>query len=92
MAIVTKHLRIHGRVQGVFFRDSMRHRAEMLGVTGWVRNCFDMSVEAMVQGAPEALDAIIDWAHRGPESARVERVDVEDGNGNFTRFEVLRTR
>ena len=89
---MVKHLRIHGLVQGVFFRETMRHQAEMLGVTGWVRNCFDMSVEAMVQGTPEALDAIIAWAHHGPETAQVERVDIDEGKGNFTRFEILRSR
>ena len=92
MAAVIKHLRIHGLVQGVFFRETMRRQAEKLGVTGWVCNCFDMSVEAMVQGSPEALDAIIEWAQHGPESARVEGVEIDEGEGNFTRFEILRSR
>ena len=92
MAGIVKHLRIHGLVQGVFFRETMRRQAEQLGVTGWVCNCFDMSVEAMVQGTPEALDAIIAWAHHGPESAQVERVEIDQGEGNFTRFEILRSR
>ena len=87
-----KHLRIHGRVQGVFFREMMRREAEKLGVSGWVCNRFDMSVEAMVQGTPEAVDAIIAWAQQGPETARVERVDIEEGKGNFVRFEILRSR
>jgi len=89
---VVKRLRIYGRVQGVCFRETMRRQSETLGVTGWVRNRFDSSVEAVVQGTPEALRAIIDWAYRGPESAQVERVEIEEGEGNFTRFEVLRTR
>ncbi|HYA21308.1 MAG TPA: acylphosphatase [Burkholderiales bacterium] len=89
---MVKHLRIHGRVQGVFFRETMRRQAEMLGITGWVRNCFDMSVEAMLQGTPEALDTIIAWAHHGPESAQVERLEIKESEGNFTGFEILRTR
>ncbi len=89
---MVKHLRIHGLVQGVFFRETMRRQAEKLSITGWVCNCFDMSVEAMVQGTPEALDAIIAWAHHGPETAQVERVEIDDGEGNFTRFEILRSR
>ena len=89
---MVKHLRIHGMVQGVFFRETMRRQAEKLGVTGWVCNCFDMSVEAMVQGTPEALDAIIEWAHHGPKTAQVERVEIDEGEGNFTRFEILRGR
>ena len=89
---MVKHLRIHGLVQGVFFRETMRRQAEMLGVTGWVCNCFDMSVEAMVQGNPEALHAIIEWVHRGPDRAQVERVEIDEGEGNFTRFEIIRSR
>jgi acylphosphatase len=50
-----------------------------------------MSVEAMVQGTPEALDAIIAWAQHGPDTARVESVEIEEGEGNFTRFEILRS-
>ena len=89
---MVKHLRIYGRVQGVFFRETMRRQAEKLGVTGWVCNCFDMSVEAMVQGTPEAVDAIIAWAQQGPETSQVERVEIMEGKGSFARFEILRTR
>ena len=89
---MVKHLRIHGLVQGVFFRETLRRQAERFGVTGWVRNCSDMSVEAMVQGTPEALDAIIAWARHGPETAQVEHVEINEGEGNFTRFEIVRSR
>ena len=89
---MVKHLRIRGRVQGVFYRESMYRKARELNVTGWVRNCSDMNVEAMVQGTPDALDAIIAWAQHGPETARVEGVEIDEGEGNFTRFEILRTR
>ncbi|MBU0688734.1 MAG: acylphosphatase [Gammaproteobacteria bacterium] len=79
---------MHGRVQGVWFRDSMRREAEKLGVNGWVRNCIDSSVEAMVQGDSAAVDSLVAWAHRGPELAQVSRVDEEPGSGSFTGFEV----
>ena len=85
----TLRLRIHGRVQGVFFRDSMRSEAKDLGISGWVRNCADGSVEAVVHGAAADVDAIVRWAQRGPERAHVERVEIEQGDGNFINFEVI---
>lgn len=84
----TLRLVIHGRVQGVWYRDSMRREAEHLGVSGWVRNRGDGTVEAMVQGAPEAVDALVRWAHRGPQLAEVERVECEPGSGSYVGFEV----
>lgn len=86
----TLHLVIHGRVQGVFFRDSMRREAQKLGVAGWVRNCSDGSVEAVVQGAASGVDAIVQWAHQGPARAKVERVDVAPADGRYEDFEILR--
>ncbi len=79
------HLVIHGRVQGVYFRDSMRREAQKLGVAGWVRNRSDGAVEAAVQG--ESAD--VDWAHRGPERAHVERVEIGSHEGNYANFEVI---
>ena len=73
---VSRRLAITGLVQGVWYRESMRREAEKLGVTGWVRNRPDGSVEAVVQGSPEAVDAITRWARRGPDHARVERVEA----------------
>jgi acylphosphatase len=66
---VTRHLTISGRVQGVGFRYQMQRVAYELGVTGWVRNRRDGSVEAMVQGAPDAAEAMIAWTRRGPPGA-----------------------
>jgi acylphosphatase len=85
----TLHLVIHGRVQGVFFRDSMRREAQNLAVAGWVRNRSDGTVEAVVQGEPAAVDAIVRWAKHGPERAQVERVDIEPAEGAYTSFEVM---
>ncbi|HEU0233941.1 MAG TPA: acylphosphatase [Gallionella sp.] len=85
----TLRLVIHGRVQGVFFRDSMRREAQNLVVSGWVRNLSDGTVEAAVQGEPAAVDAIVRWAHRGPQRAQVERVEIEPHDGSYSNFEVI---
>jgi acylphosphatase len=74
---ITRRLRISGRVQGVFFRESMRLRAEQLNVTGWVRNCADGTVEAVAQGDAFEVGRLIEWAQRGTDSAKVEKVDIE---------------
>ena len=75
---VTRQLRIHGRVQGVYYRASMVAEATRLGLHGWVRNRADGSVEALAQGGAPAVPALVDWAWRGPPQALVERVDVAD--------------
>ncbi|MCW5625022.1 MAG: acylphosphatase [Burkholderiales bacterium] len=83
----TKHLSIRGKVQGVGFRESMRAEADRLGVTGWVRNRFDGSVEAVVQGSPEQVDAIVAWCHKGPPAAQVLRVEMKDEGGEYRTFQ-----
>ena len=88
---VTRHLRMTGRVQGVFFRESMRIQAGRLGVKGWVGNRRDGSVEAVVQGSAAAIEAIVDWAHGGSQHARVASVEVSDATGEFDRFETRPT-
>lgn len=67
----------------------MRRRANQLGVTGWVRNLADGSVEAVVQGDASAVEQMIEWAHHGPESARVDKVDIESvgDNVHFSTFD-----
>ena len=84
---ITRRLRIHGRVQGVFFRESMRIEAERLGVAGWVCNRRDGTVEAVVHGTAQAVERITQWARRGPADAEVTAVDVEIAQGTFERFE-----
>lgn len=86
-----RHLVITGRVQGVGFRYYMIAEAERLGVTGWVRNRIDGSVEAMVAGSGEAVAAMIAWARRGPPGADVVLVAVEEAEGEFSRFERVAT-
>ena len=82
----THHLRIHGRVQGVWFRESMRLEAERLNVTGWVRNTPDGAVEAVIQGPAGAVDALIEWVRSGPPLARVERVEIGEAQGHYSGF------
>jgi acylphosphatase len=69
---------VHGHVQGVFFRDSVRKLAERHGVAGWVRNNWDGSVEAVLEGDREAVERIVDFVREGPRGARVDRVEVVD--------------
>ena len=71
------HLRIYGRVQGVYYRASMLQEAQQLQLTGWVTNCPDGSVEAVAEGGKAKLDALIAWCHQGPPGARVAGVDAQ---------------
>ena len=78
MTTLTRRLTIFGRVQGVGFRWSLYAQATALGLCGWVRNRRDGSVEALICGTPEAVQALTTWAYQGPPSARVERVLCSD--------------
>ena len=71
------HARVFGRVQGVFYRASTVDEAERLGLTGWVRNRMDGSVELEAEGPRGALDELLSWARGGPPMASVSRVDAE---------------
>jgi acylphosphatase len=81
-----RHLTITGDVQGVGYRYSMVMAAHRFGVTGWVRNRSDGSVEAMVAGDAEAVAAMIAWSRHGPAGAEVGHVEVELGSGAFDDF------
>jgi acylphosphatase len=74
--MVRKRVRAHGRVQGVFFRDSVRREAERRGVAGWARNCWDGTVEAVFEGSAEAVEAMVDFVRGGPGHSEVSDVDV----------------
>lgn len=86
---MVRQVRIHGQVQGVGFRQSLRSEAESLGVKGWVRNRLDGTVEALLAGDSTQVEALLRWARRGPAAARVERVDVVQINdaGHWTDFQ-----
>jgi acylphosphatase len=73
-----KRVIVHGRVQGVFFRDTTRRTAQSRGVSGWVRNNPDGSVEAAFEGPEEAVDSMVRFCREGPRGAVVEHVDVRD--------------
>ena len=75
---IRRHVVIHGNVQGVFFRDSTRERAETRGVAGWVTNRPDGAVEAVFEGEPEAVESMLRFAHEGPRRADVDRVEVTE--------------
>jgi acylphosphatase len=80
---------VHGRVQGVFFRDSLRERARAHGVAGWVTNRIDGSVEAVLEGSPEAVDRVVRFCETGPPRARVDDVEVSpEPPEGLTRFEI----
>ena len=79
----------HGRVQGVFFRDSVRQRAQSHGVAGWVTNRSDGAVEAVFEGKPDDVERLVEFAKSGPRHAEVESVDVRDEEPEgLTGFEV----
>jgi acylphosphatase len=76
--MVRRRIRAHGRVQGVFFRDSVRREAERHGVAGWAANRGDGTVEAVFEGSPDAVDALVEACRRGPGHAEVSRLDVAE--------------
>lgn len=90
--LITKHLYIAGRVQGVYYRQSMQEKAEALCITGWCRNLPDGRVEAVIQGREEPVEAMMKWAYSGPAQAIVDSIEVLDADpaGRFNRFEVRR--
>jgi acylphosphatase len=76
--MIRQRVVVHGLVQGVFFRDSLRERARQHRVAGWVRNTWDGTVEAVFEGEADAVDRLVSFCERGPRGARVERVEVDD--------------
>ena len=85
------NLKITGKVQGVWYRGSTNRKARELGLSGFVQNETDGSVYAEVEGPPEKVQALVEWCRRGPELARVEKVETEEGEWKgFRGFEVRR--
>ena len=86
---IRRRVVVHGRVQGVFFRDSVRQRARARGVHGRARNRPDGTVEALFEGPPDAVDALVRFCETGPRGARVSRVEVaEEEPEGLDGFEV----
>jgi len=84
------HLLIRGRVQGVYFRQSMMETAEKNNVLGWVQNLLDDRVEAILEGNDSNVDAVIEWAHFGPAGAVVDELKITEENyvGEFSEFKI----
>ena len=76
--MIRRRVVVHGHVQGVFFRDSVRRLAQQRGVTGWVANRADGAVEAVFEGGPDAVERLVDLCRAGPRGARVDSVDVTE--------------
>ena len=89
---VRAHLHIRGRVQGVYYRVSTVQEAQKLGLTGWVMNCSDGSVEAVAEGMQATIESLIAWCRQGPAGARVDSVQVrwEVFKDDFPGFVVKR--
>jgi acylphosphatase len=86
---VARRVVVHGRVQGVFFRDSTQREASSRGIAGWVRNRDDGTVEAVFEGSPEAVAELVEWCESGPSRADVDRVEVgETEESGLRGFEV----
>lgn len=86
------HLKIRGRVQGVYYRASALQQAQRLGLSGWVRNCPDGSVEAVAEGPRDKINSLIAWCENGPPGARVTAIDVrwESPEHAFRGFSIVR--
>jgi acylphosphatase len=76
--VIRARVVVHGLVQGVFFRESVRRRAETVGAAGWVRNNRDGTVEAVFEGKRDAVESLVRFVHEGPRGARVDLVDVHE--------------
>jgi acylphosphatase len=86
---IRRHVTVRGDVQGVFFRDSTRRKATQAGVAGWVANRPDGSVEAVFEGTPDAVEALLEFAREGPTDASDESIDVdEESPEGLTSFDM----
>ena len=91
MGLKQIHIRVHGRVTGVFFRASTQREAKRLGLTGWVRNRNDQSIEMLAEGEEDGIKDLIAWAQQGPSAARIDKVDVRWRSfaGEFFDFRIV---
>jgi acylphosphatase len=87
--VIRRRVIVHGRVQGVFFRDTTRRLAQQRGVGGWARNNWDGTVEAVFEGERDAVETLVAFCNEGPRGASVERVEVHEEEPEGLRgFEV----
>lgn len=88
---ITRRLLIHGDVQGVGFRYSLRTVAIQNGLSGWVRNTRDGSVEAVLHGDKNSVESVTDWCRHGPSLSRVDSVEVSETDGRYSDFSIRDT-
>jgi acylphosphatase len=83
-------IRVHGRVQGVYYRATAREKAVELGLTGWVRNLLNGNVELLCEGCGQDVDAMAEWCRTGPAGARVDTIELswEEAKGDFRDFAI----
>lgn len=87
--MIARRVRLTGRVQGVFFRAWAREQARMLGVSGWVRNCADGSVEAQLEGDADGVEELIEALREGPPDAFVDELEIEEADSEgLSSFEL----
>ena len=91
MKNIRVHLIIKGRVQGVWFRGSTRKKALALGLTGWIKNRPDGTVEAVIEGQEDRVRELVSWCHHGPDGAMVSMVQEkgEEWKGEFDSFNIV---
>jgi len=84
------HIFVSGRVQGIFFRENTKKKAQKLRITGWVRNLPDGRVEAVLEGEKDKIEELVNWARKGPGFAKVDGLEVmpEECQGEFDNFEI----
>lgn len=85
------HIFVSGKVQGVYFRQSLKNTAEKNNVVGWVQNLKDGRVEAILEGREEDVSRLVEWSHGGPSNARVKDVEIRNEKfvGEFSKFDIL---
>jgi len=76
MILISIHIKIHGKVQGVFYRAETKKKADSLHITGWVKNMSDGTVEALFEGDEDNINQLLDWCKQGPEMAKVEKIEI----------------
>jgi acylphosphatase len=91
-ALATRLVRVRGRVQGVGYRYACVQQARALGITGWVRNRMDDSVEAMLQGTPEQLEQMCDWMNNDMPAALVEAMEITELSAPYPKFDRFEQR
>ena len=84
------HMIVKGRVQGVWFRETTRREAVSLGISGWVRNLSDGTVEVLAEGGEDGMVEFVSWCHKGPSSANVNQIikKEEEWQNEFSSFEI----